>query len=247
MRVGGLVGFFLVVLGPGFAQAADCIAVRQGEVSITQDEGCGDLKLMSRPDGARVATWAEFARPDGPAEWRYNDWVRREVATRKADRIAIESLYRSDRLISARYSFGDSVNVDATRWTLFSPDDLVSLGAAANACWRQFGSEKKDGEAFAKAWPTARPWVDGDFHIGLFPEVMREIIGPEVLDPVPSTGRTLRVFVWVLRDQGRWTFSDAGARVDFGELLGKKAGPFSCAFANADLTAIAKAGAAVPP
>jgi hypothetical protein len=246
MRVRGFVGFLLVVLSPGFAQAADCIAVRDGTVSIDREAGCGDLKLVSRRDGT-VATWAEFARPEGPAEWRYNDWVRRQVATRKADRFAIESLYRSDRLISARFSFGDSVNVDATRWTLFSPDDLVSLGSAANACWRQFAGDKTEGAAFAKAWPTARPWSDGDFHYSRWPEVMREIIGPEVMDPVPSTGRTLRVFVWVLRDQARWTFSDAGAQVDFGDLLGKKAGPFACAFANADLKAIARPGAAVPP
>lgn len=247
MGLRGLVGLVLAVSMPGWAHAADCIAVRNGEVSIDREAGCGDLKLISREVGTPAATWAEFARPDGPAEWRYNDWVRHEVAARKADRFAIESLYRSDRLISARYSFGDSVNVDATRWTLFSPDDLVSLGAAANACWRQFSGKKKRGAAFAEAWPTGRPWVDSDFHIGLWPEVMREIIGSEVLDPVPSTGRTLRVFVWVLRDQARWTFSNAGAEVDFGDLLGKKSGPFSCAFANADLKAVARPGAAVPP
>ncbi|MBS0522153.1 MAG: hypothetical protein JSS04_00855 [Proteobacteria bacterium] len=202
---------------------------------------------MSRADGAPAATWAEFARPDGPAEWRYNEWIRREVAERPRDKFAIESLYRSDRLISARYSFHDSVNVDATRWTLLSPDDLVSLGAAANACWRQFANDKERGAAFARDWATERPWVDRDFELGLWPEVMREIIGPDVLDPVPSAGRTLRVFVWVLRDQARWTFGDLGARVDFGELLGKQAGPFSCSFVNADLKAIARAGAAVPP
>jgi hypothetical protein len=246
MRVRGLVGFLFIVLCPGFAHAADCIAVQQGEVAVSQDAGCGDLKLMSRPDGAPPATWAEFAKPDGPAEWRYNDWVRREVALRPG-KFAIESLYRSDRLISARYSFHDSVNVDATRWTLFSPDDLVSLGAAANACWRQFADGRKRGAAFADAWPAERPWIDRDFDFSLWPEVMREIIGPEVLDPVPSTGRTLRVFVWVLRDQARWTFSDAGARVDFGDLLGQESGRFSCAFANADLKAIARPGAAVPP
>lgn len=247
MKVRGLVGFLFVVLCPGLAHAADCIAVRQGEVAIRQDAGCGDLKLLSRADDAPAATWAEFAKPDGPAEWRYNDWVRREVAERPGDKFAIESLYRSDRLISARFSFHDSVNVDATRWTLFSPDDLVSLGAAANACWRQFAGGGKRGDGFADAWPTERPWVDRDFDVSLWPEVMREMIGAEVLDLVPSTGRTLRVFVGVLRDQARWTFSDAGARVDFGDLLGKTAGPFSCAFANADLKAIAKPGAAVPP
>ncbi len=247
MGLRGLVGVLFVVLCPGLAEAADCIAARNGELSIDRDAGCGDLKLMSHASGASMATWAEFAQPDGPAEWRYNDWVRRQVAARKADGFAIESLYRSDRLISARYSFGDSINVDATRWTLFSPDDLVSLGAAANACWRQFADDEEGGAAFTKAWPTARPWIDGDFRYSRWPEVMREIIGPEVLDPVPSTGRTLRVFAWVLRDQARWTFSDAGAQIDFGDLLGNKAGPFSCTFANADLKAIAKSGVAVPP
>jgi len=244
MGVRGLLGFLFVVLSPGFAQAADCIAVGQSDVSIARDAGCGDLKVLSREGGAPAATWIEFVQPGNPAEWRYNDWVRHQVAAR-TDGFGIKSLYRSDRLISARYSFGRSINVDATRWTLFSPDDLVSLGGAANACWRQFAEES--GAAFTTAWATERPWVDRDFEFSRFPEVMREIIGPDVLDPEPSPGRTLRVFVWVLRDQARWTFSDAGAQVDFGELLGKKAGVFSCSFANADLKAIARPGAAVPP
>jgi hypothetical protein len=60
-------------------------------VSISQDAGCGALKLMSRPDGAPAATWAEFSRPYGPAEWRYNDCVCREVALRLV-KFVIESL-----------------------------------------------------------------------------------------------------------------------------------------------------------
>jgi hypothetical protein len=50
-----------------------------------------------------------------------------------------------------------------------------------------------------------------------------------------------------MRDQARWTFSDTGAEIDFGDLLGKKAERFSCSLANVDLKAIAKAGVAVPP
>jgi hypothetical protein len=246
MKLRGLVGFLLVVLCPGLAEAADCIAVRQGDVALAREAGCGDLKLVSREDGEQGTTWAEFTRPDGPAEWRYNDWVRRQVALRDPG-FAIQSLYRSDRLISAHFSFGWSVNVDATRWTLFSPDDLVSLGAAANSCWQQFAHDKTHGAAFARNWSTERPWVDGDFRFSRFHETMREIIGPEVMDPVPSPGRTLRVFVWVMRDQARWTFSDTGAEIDFGDLLGKKAERFSCSLANVDLEAIAKAGVAVPP
>ena len=244
MGIRGLLGFLLVVLSPGLARAADCIAVRQSDVSIVRDAGCGELKVLSR-EGAKLATtWIEFAQPGNPAEWRYNEWIRAQ-ATVRPDGFGITSLYRSDRLVSAHYSFGRSVNVDATRWTLFSPDDLVSLGAAANACWRQFADES--GEAFTRAWATERPWVDKDFAFHRFPPVMREIIGRDVIDPEPSTGRTLRVFIWVMRDQARWTFNDTGAQVDFGELLGKKAGSFSCSFANADLKAIARPGAAVPP
>jgi hypothetical protein len=246
MGLRGLVSFLFVVLCPGLADAADCIAVRQGDVTLAREAGCGDLKLMSREGGEQATTWAEFGRPDGPAEWRYNDWVRRQVALRDGG-FAIQSLYRSDRLISARYSFGWSFNVDATRWTLFTPDDMVSLGAAADSCWQQFAHDETRGAAFVQDWATERRWVDSDFRFRRFPDTMREIIGSEILDPVPSPGRTLRVFVWVMRDQARWTFSDTGAEIDFGDLLGKKVERFSCSLANADLKAIAKPGAAVPP
>src|SRR5262249_52031903 len=150
----------------------------------------------------------------------------------------------SDRLISARYSSHRSVNIDIRRWTLFSPDDLVSLGAAANACWRQFADARA---AFSVAWPRAQPWLERDFQSRPIGFVMREMIGADVIDPQPSAGRTRRVFVEVLRDQSRWTFDAQGAQVDFGELLGRPQGAFSCAFANADLRAIAQPGEAIPP
>jgi hypothetical protein len=246
MGIRGLVGL-LVVLSPGFCEAADCVAIRHGEVAISHTAACDGLRVVSRRSDTLAATWIEFAEPGSAAEWRYNDWIHRQVAARRADAFAVESLYRSDRLISARYSFGGSVNVDAARWTLFSPDDVVSLGAAANTCWDWFAGDKMRGADFAHAFPRERPWTDDDFEHHPFGPVMREIIGPDVIDPQPSTGRTRRLFVAVLPDQARWSFSDGGARIDFGELLGRASPPFSCSFTNAELQAIARPGAAVPP
>src|SRR4051812_24331557 len=193
MGVRLIFGVILAVLMPGLAEAADCITVRQGDVTVVRDARCGDLKLMSRKrDDSRpnidvAATWIEFAQPSSPGEWRYNEWVRGQIATlnfdkpiqlapdrKSEDRFAIDSFYRSDRLISVRYArrmccgghddtiYG-SVNVDIARWTLFSPDDLVSLGAAANACWRQFGDDSQRGDAFTQVYPLERPWTDRDF------------------------------------------------------------------------------------
>jgi hypothetical protein len=275
MGVRFFVGVLLAVLLPRLAEAADCVTVRQDDIGIVKDAACGELKLMSRkrddkrPDIDIGATWIEFAAPAGPAEWRYNDWIKRQVATinldkpidlaagrKKEDRFAIDSLYRSSRLISARYArccganggtIYQSVNVDIARWTLFSPDDFVSLGATANACWRRFADEKKHGEAFARAWPFERPWADHDFEIRRIGPVMREMIGPAVVDPQPSHERTRRVFIEVLKEQARWSFSDKGAIIDFGELLGAKSGPFFCRLPNADLQTIAVAGVAIPP
>jgi hypothetical protein len=269
------VGLLLAVLLPGLAEAADCVAVRHGDVTIVNEAGCGELKVMVRKrDDARAnidigATWIEFAAPAGPAEWRYNDWIKRQVATinldkpitlppeqRSEDRFAIDSLYRSNLLISARYvrccgakgeTIYRSVNVDIARWTLFSPDDVVSLGATANACWRRFADDEKSGEAFARAWPSERPWADRDFEIRRIGPAMREMIGPAVVDPHPSQERTRRVFIEVLKEQGRWSFSDNGAMVDFGALLGDASDPFFCRLRNPDLQAIAHAGVAIPP
>ena len=277
MGVRLFVGLLLVVLMPRLAVAADCLAVRQGDVALVAAAGCSDLRLMSRkridarPNVAVAATWVEFAQPSGPGEWRYNDWVHAQLATlnfdrpialapdlTSEDRFTLVSLYRSDRLISARAArrvccapqadtiYG-SVNVDSARWTLFSPDELVSLGAAADACWRQFADDGQRGEAFARGWPLQRPWLDRDFEIRRIGHVMRELIGPVVVDPHPSKERTRRLFVAVLKDQARWSFGDRGATVDFGELLGYAAGPFFCKFANAELKAIARPGAAIPP
>jgi hypothetical protein len=255
---------------PGAAHAADCISVREDDVAIVKRPDCGDLKLIQRRQDLAGATWVEFVSPTGPGEWRYNDWIQRQVATftlekplkiapdpRHDNRFAIRSFYRSDRLISARYRHAtccdakdalySSINVDITRWTLLSPDDLVSLGGAANACWGQFDLEKKRGGAFAAAWPIERLWVDGDFEVHRMGFAMRDMIGPVVIDPEPSKARSRRVFVAVLNDQSRWSFSEQGASIDFGDLMGPGSGPFFCTLQTAELKAIARPGVAVPP
>ena len=123
----------------------------------------------------------------------------------------------------------------------------MSLGAAANLCWQQFGDDRKRGAAFAQAYPIERLWADGDFEIHRLGRVMRDIIGPVVVNPVVSKERTKSLFVAVLRDQSRWSFGDQGALVDFGLLLGFAEGEFSCNFANDDLRLMAKSGVAIPP
>ena len=200
-------------LAPGTAMAEDCLVARQGEISIVPGPACEGLEIKSRkrtapPSNVDIsATWVEFTEPRNAGEWRYNDWIGKQVAMlnferpiRAAadqpseDRFSLASLYRSPRLISARYARwvccgvrGDtlygSINVDLARWTLFAPDGLVSLGAAANFCWRQFAAESRRGESFAKAYPIARDWVDDDFEHRAIGPVTRDMIGPVVVNP----------------------------------------------------------------
>ena len=275
MGVRFLAAVLLAILLPVAAQATDCITVHQDDVAIVKDAGCGELRLLSRQrDELSVeigATWLEFVEPTGPGEWRYNDWIHKQVASinfdkpiknvpdrRREDRFTIRSFYRSDRLISARYgrwlccggnagyTIYGSVNVDLSRWTLLSPDDLIHLGPAANVCWQQFGDDQKRGAAFDKAYPRERPWADRDFEFRRVGHVMRDIIGPVVVNPAVSTERTRSLFVAVLGDQSRWSFGEDGALVDFGQLLGFAESGFACRFANDDLRAMARAGVAVP-
>jgi hypothetical protein len=272
-----LLFILLAVLPPGPATAADCLVSRPGEISIVPVPACDGLEVKSRKrddPSSNVdvtATWVEFTEPGNAGEWRYNDWIRKQVATlnfdrpikgpadrQREDRLGLATLYRSPQLISARYSRwvccgvrGDtlygSVNVDIARWTLLTPDRLVSLGAAANFCWRQFAEEGRRGEAFAKAFPTARSWLDDDFEHRPIGRVMFDMIGPVVVNPKPSTDRTQRIFVEVLRNQSRWSFTEQGALVDFGELLGFAEGPYFCTMQNDDLRRMARPDASFPP
>jgi hypothetical protein len=279
MTVRLLLGALLLVCAPALAEAADCMAVRQDHVSLVEGADCVGIELKQRkPDDPQAnvdvaATWIEFVQPAGPGEWRYNDWIREQLAElnlgkpltptpgqRREDRFTVRSFYRSDRLISARYgrwvraagaktgaTIYSSINVALTHWTLLTPDDLVSLGGAANACWRQFGADERHGEAFTRAYPRERPWVDRDFEIRRIGPYMRDMIGPVLINPKVSTERTQRIFVGTLQDQSRWSFSEHGALVDFGGLLGVESGLFTCSFSHADLQAIAHDGVALPP
>jgi len=275
MGVRVLLGVVLALSTPALAHAADCITVHHDKVAIAAGSSCGALKLKSgtrsglRPGDTIDATWVEYISPSGPGEWRYNDWVQKQLAHLDADRPApaaserpradhwaIQSLYRSERLISARYmrqaccdgaAAFTSVNVDLGRWTLFSPDEVVSLAATAQACWRQFGDDVARGAAFAAAWPAGPAWRERDFAAHPFGRQMREIIGSLVIDRVPSAGRTRRLFVQVLQDQSRWSFTAAGATIDFGELMGRVAGAQVCTLANDKLQALAHPGVVLPP
>jgi hypothetical protein len=277
MRGRRILVLVLALLLPGLAEAADCVVARDGNVSLVEAEPCDGLRLMTRrrdvaqPNLDVAATWVEFAEPRNAGEWRYNDWIRRQVRAlkvdrpltpvadrRSEDRLGIASFYRSERLISARYArwiccglqataiYG-SVNIDIAGWTLFSPDALVSPGAAANACWRRFADDPERGTRFLVAFPRARAWIDGDFEHRPIGPVMHEIIGPAVVNPTVSPERTQRLFVEALKNQSRWSFSERGAVVDFGELLGHAAGPFFCELPNDDLRSMARPGAAIPP
>jgi hypothetical protein len=267
----------VAILLPGLAEAADCVVVRDGNVALVEAEPCDGLKLMTRRRDVPpstidvVATWVEFAEPRNAGEWRYNDWVGRQIKAlkfdrpltavadrRSEDRLGIASFYRSQWLISARYArwvccglqaatiYG-SVNIDIAGWTLFSPDALVSLGAAANVCWRRFSDDPERGTRFLETFPRARAWIDGDFEHRRIGPAMHEIIGPVVVNPTVSPDRTQRLFVEALKNQSRWSFSEQGAVVDFGELLGHAAGPFFCELPNHDLRPMARPGAALPP
>jgi hypothetical protein len=269
--------FLLAVLLPGLAEAADCVLVRNGTVSLVEGESCDGLKLLRRqredpPPNVEIAgTWVEFAAPRNAGEWRYNEWVRQQVKLlnfdrplaaapggRSEERWGVASLYRSPQLISARYvrwvccdlqisTIYASINVDIGRWTLFSPDDLVSLGAAANQCWQRFAADRERGARFVAAYPKERALIDDDFEHRRIGRVMHAMIGPIVLEPHVSAERTQRILVEVLRDQARWSFSERGAVVDFGDLLGFASGPFFCELPNEDLKRMARPGAAIPP
>src|SRR5690349_21332832 len=112
----------LAVLVPGAAMAEDCLVSRLGEISIASLPACDGLEVKSRKrDDERSdvdvsATWVEFTEPRNAGEWRYNDWIRKQVATlnfdrpikgpanQREDRFGMATLYRSPQLISARYS-----------------------------------------------------------------------------------------------------------------------------------------------
>ena len=168
----------LMLLGVGLlgascaAHAADCITGQSAVLSLVEDSDvraiCGALAIRVRArDDPRgnvniFATYPEFEDPKTPAERRYNEWIRELVGTMNfddpldvpvdhanEDLLAVSSLYRSPRLISASYSrwlccgahgmtVAGAINIDVGQGTLLSPGDLIDMGTVANLCWQQF-------------------------------------------------------------------------------------------------------------
>jgi hypothetical protein len=231
---------------------------------------CGSLAIRVRArDDSRLsvnvfATYPEFENPQGPAERRYNEWLGNVIATMDFDRpitlsenekiedvLVLTSLYRSRRLISAAYyrwlccgahgiSAGGSINLDAASGIIVSPQDLFSLPAVANQCWRQFaalrGPIDGQGELFKQDYPMDRPFSDKDFE------------SDPVRGPLqPSVEKTVRLFHATLKRSSNWTFTEQGAAVGFGALLGYAGAAFDCSLNNATLRPMAQPGVSVPP
>jgi hypothetical protein len=231
---------------------------------------CGslDIRVRSRNDPRLnvnvFAIYPEFDNPRDAAEKRYNEWIGSVVATMDFDRIIIlsenekvedvlvlASLYRSKRLISAAYdrwlccgahgvSAGGSINIDAASGMLVSPQTLVSLPAVASECWRQFAALPspldRQGELFKQDYPMDRPFADRDFE-------SEPVRGPLA----SSIEKTVRLFHSTLKRSSNWTFTERGAAVEFGWVLGYVGAEFTCALDNATLKQLVQPGVSLPP
>jgi hypothetical protein len=231
---------------------------------------CGslDIRVRSRNDPRPsvnvFAIYPEFDNPRDAAEKRYNEWIGGVVATMDFDRtiilsenekvedvLVLASLYRSKRLISAAYdrwlccgahgvSAGGSINIDAASGMLVSPQTLVGLPAVANECWRQFAALRapldRQGELFKQDYPMDRPFADRDFES----EPAR---GPLA----SSVEKTVRLFHSTLKRSSNWTFTERGADVEFGWVLGYVGAAFICTLDNAALKQIVQPGVSIPP
>ncbi len=235
---------------------------------------CGSLAIRVRArDDSRLsvnifATYPEFEDPQGPAEQRYNEWISGVVSTMDFDRpitlsenekvedvLILASLYRSRRLISAAYdrwlccgahgtSAGGSINIDVVSGMLVLPQDLFSLPTVADQCWQQFatlpGPINGQGALFRQDYPMDRPFSDKDFE--------GDPADPPPRGPVkPSVEKTVRLFHATLKRSSNWTFTDQGAAVGFGALLGYMGAAFDCTLDNATLKQMVRPGVAVPP
>ena len=235
---------------------------------------CGPLSIRVRASNDPrlnvnvFATYPEFEDPQIPAERRYNEWIDSVVATmdferpvvrsendRVEDMLIMVSLYRSARLISASYyrwlccgtpgiSAGGSINIDVASGALVPPPDLFNLAAAANHCWQQFatlpGPIDRQGSLFRQDYPMGRPFSDKDFEDDAANPPVRGSLGP-------SVERTVRLFRATLKRSSNWTFTERGAAVGFGMLLGYAGAAFDCTLDNAALKPMAQPGVSVPP
>jgi hypothetical protein len=235
---------------------------------------CGSLAIRIRASNdSRLnvnvfATWPEFEDPRHPAERRYNEWIGSVVATmdfgrpilrseneKVEDVLVVVSLYRSSRLISAWYdrwlccgtpgmSAGGSINIDVASGALVSPQDLFNLSAVANQCWQQFaalpGPIDRQGSLFRQDYPMTRPFSDKDFEDDAANPPMQGSLGP-------SVERTVRLFQVTLKRSSNWRFTERGAVIEFGMLLGYAGAGFDCTLENASLKPMALPGVSVPP
>jgi hypothetical protein len=260
---------------PMEGRAADCISTRDNydssgretvDVSMATDSDirkfCGPLQVIvrervndPRPNVRILAVYLEFDRPQLAADQVYNEIIHRWVdridfdvpvnigPDQKYEQILrISSFYRSARLISATYSqwlccgahgIGGStaINVDLDRNALLVPKDLFHLGAVANFCWEQF-DRIGDDQYFRRSLSRERDFADGDFE------------GDKVWERFG--GGSLGTFAATLPNSERWSFTDAGAVLSFGPLLGYL-GQFSCQLKNADLRRMVRSGVQTPP
>ena len=267
--------FGLALTAPMEGRAADCISTRDSydsagretvDVSMAADADvrkfCGPLQVVvrerdndPRPNVRISAVYLEFGEPQLASEQVYNEVIQRWVDRIKFDMpvnigphgkheqiLQISSFYRSTRLISATYlqwlccgahGIGGStaMNVDIERNALLVPRDLFHLGAVANYCWEQF--DRIDGEqTFRRHVPREKDFADNDFE------------GDKISDRFG--GGSLGMFAATLAESTWWSFTDAGAVLSFGPLLGYL-GQYSCKLENADLRRMVRSGVQAPP
>jgi hypothetical protein len=256
-------------------RAADCISTRETydssgrhtvDVSMAADgdirKFCGPLKVVirerdsdPRPNVRISAVYLEFDTPQLTSEQLYNEIIHRWVdrinfdmpvnigPDQKHEQILdISSFYRSTRLISATYfqwlccgahgiGGATAINVDVERNALLVPKDLFHLGAVANFCWEQFDRSGGD-DHFRRYLPRERDFADSDFE------------GDKVSDRLG--GGSLGMFAATLAESTGWSFTDAGAVLSFGPLLGYL-GQYTCKLGNADLRHVVRSGVRAPP
>jgi hypothetical protein len=204
---------------------------------------CGRVSMQSRsreePPQVKVeANYPQFDAPRSAAERFYNEWVTGLVArmsfegqivippgAKDEEVLAIESLYLSSKLMSARastwiccgahgYSISTATNLDIERGAMLDPRDLFRLDAVADFCWRQFSEFPDQG-------------------------------GEDFKRDVPRESAAAR-FASMLRDQQSWSFIEPGAAVDFGYFRAYAFGPYVCEIGKDDLRALARPNAVLP-
>lgn len=207
-------------------------------------DATGPLRFRSRrkketnPNVDIHALYVEFEAPRTAAERLFNDQVAQLVnrlpfsdivnvrsTNTWQDTVDIRSIYRSPRLVGARFStwvccgvHGSggtyTVNVDLATGTTFAPAQWFYLDEVATACWHQFLDGEKGGESFRRLYPLR--------------------------DSIDRFGDSLR-------SPSVWSFSRRGADLQFASLMGHANGPFTCRLGYGQLAKATLPGIEVPP